>query len=95
MQHKQVLIATDDTACFATNSQLEDLVVLRITAFAHMLRDLDQFCLSKQHSEKFEALILSQVPGQVSTAQNSVELINRLYRNEEFALSNRFIERMT
>src|SRR5688572_10102202 len=72
MQDEQVIVTADNMGSLATDRQLQELVVLRVTTISHHGGHVYQLCLPHQCRQKFHAFFFLQVLVEARTAEHVI-----------------------
>jgi hypothetical protein len=73
IEREKVGVTTDDVGRMAAHSELEELVVLSITASCYLYVHIYPLSLSHQSGEKASNIILTHIGAELFSAQNFVE----------------------
>ncbi len=92
VEREKVRVAGDDVGRMAAHSKFEELVVLRIAASCYPYAHIDPLSLARQGREKDSNIFLIDIPTELFSAQNFIELGEHCEGKQDFSVSERQIK---
>lgn len=83
IEHEKICVARNDVGRAAAHSELEKLVVVRITARCYLRIDIDPLSASRQDCQKTSNICLIDVSAKLFPAQNPVKFGKRCKRKQD------------